>query len=482
MATVSSAGLGSGLDVESIVTKLMAIEKKPLTALQTQATALDSKISAFGTISSQMSTLNDAIATLALPATWNTKSASSSSATAVSASVSGTGALATSFSLEVSQLARAQSVASSGVTAGSGFGAGTLSIQLGTWAGTTPAFTASGAAAMSVTVAEGDSMSTIAGKINSAGAGVTATVLKDLSGERLLLRSSSTGEATGFRVQSTDAAGATGPSLAALSFDNPSGGAGMAANPVQYGLNAKATLNGVALSSASNTLVDTVPSLTLTLSQVTTAPVDITVANDTFSQTTAITAFVKAYNAMNDMFNQATAYDATTKTGALLQGDSTTTSLQTAMRRLVGAMSGGSTGTLQRLSDLGISIAKDGGGDLAANSTKLAAALKDPVAAAKFFSSATNVASDGETGFATRMKAFLSGAIGSAGTIAAKTTSLQSQKTTNGKSQDRLSDRLTTVEANMRKQYTALDTKMASLTALNTYITQQIAQWNKSPG
>jgi len=114
------------------------------------------------------------------------------------------------------------------------------------------------------------------------------------------------------------------------------------------------------------------------------------------------------------------------------------------------------------------------------DSTKLATALKDPVAAAKFFTSATDVASDGNTGFATRMKTFLSGAIGSAGTIAAKTTSLQSQKTSNEKSQDRLSDRLTTVEANMRKQYTALDTKMASLTALNTYITQQIAQWNKS--
>ena len=476
MSTISSAGIGSGLDVESIVTKLMAIEKQPLTVLKTQASALDSKISAFGAITSQLSALNDSVTALTLPATWSSKTVSSSNTAAVAASVSGTGALATSFSLQVSQLAQGQSVASNAVTAGSGFSAGTLSLQLGTWAGTTPAFTVGSAAAVSVTVAQGDSMSTIAGKINAAGAGVTATVIKDLSGERLLMRSTATGEASGFRVQTTDGAGATGPSLAALAFDNPSAGAGMAANPVQYGLNAKATINGVAITSASNTLADTVPGLTLTLSQVTTAPVEIAVKNDTGSQVSAVDAFVKAYNAMNEMFNAATKYDSTTKTGALLQGDATTTGLQTAMRTLIGAVSGG--GALQRLSDLGISIAKDGAGDLAIDSTKLATALKDTVGVATFFTSA-NATSSSATGFATRMKTFLDGAIGSAGILATKTTSLRGQKTSNGKDQDRLNDRLTAVEANMRKQYSTLDTKMSSLTALNAYITQQIAQWNK---
>ena len=479
MATISSAGIGSGLDVESIVTKLMAIEKQPLTALQRQASAIDSRISAFGTITSQLSALNDSATALALPATWNSKTVSSSNTAAVSASVSGTGALATSFSLQVSQLAQGQSVASSAVSVGSSFGAGTMSIQLGTWAGATPAFTAGSVAAVSVTVAQGDNMATIAGKINSAGAGVTATVIKDLSGERILMRSTATGEASGFRIQTTDGTGATGRSLAALAFDNASAGVGMAANAVQYGLNARATINGVAIASASNTLADTVPGMTLTLSQVTTVPVEIAVSNDTGSQTTVVNAFVKAYNAMNEMFNAATKYDSTTKTGALLQGDSTTTGLQTAMRTLIGAVSGG--GALQRLSDLGISIAKDGAGDLAIDSTKLAKALKDPVGVGAFFSSAVGK-SDSTTGFATRMRTFLMGAIGSAGILATKTTSLQSQKTSNGKDQNRLSDRLTTVEANMRKQYSALDTKMSSLTALNSYITQQIAQWNKVSG
>lgn len=478
-AAISSAGIGSGLKVDDIITSLMAIEKKPLTALQTQAAVLDSKISAFGTLTSQLAALSDAVDKLKLPATWNAKSVVSSTPTAVGAAVSGDSAQATSFSVAVSQLARAQSVASSPVATGSGFGAGTLSIQLGSWAtGSASAFTAGSTAAVSVDVVEGDSLATIAAKINDAGAGVTATVLKDLSGERLLIRSSDTGAANGFRIQSTDDAAATGASLGALAFDPAAGATGMAANAAQYGLNAQATINGIPIDSASNTLVDTVPGLTLTLSQITTAPVEVAVGNDTTKQTDAINAFVKAYNAMNQLINAATKYDATAKSGALLQGDATTTGLQTAMRSMIGAISGGGS-ALQRLSDLGVSIAKDAAGDLAVDSTRLATALKDPAAVRQFFISAGG-ASDGNAGFATRMSGFLQSAIGSTGVLGTKTSSLQDQKATNTKSQDKLSDRLTLVEDRMRKQYTALDTKMASLNALSAYVTQQVASWNKS--
>ncbi len=328
-------------------------------------------------------------------------------------------------------------------------------------------------------VAEGDSLSTIAGKINAAGAGVTATVLKDLSGERLLVRSAATGEASGFRIQASDGAAASGPSLSALAFDDPAAGTGMAANAVQYGLDAQASINGIAVTSGSNVLSDAVPGMTITLSQVTTAPVEVTAGADTASQTAAVNAFVKAYNAMNEMLNAATAYDATTKTGALLQGDATTTGLQTALRSLVGSLSGG--GTLQRLSDLGVSIAKDGAGDLAVDGGKLANALKDPQAVQRFFAAPTDSGlTGGGTGFATRMAGFIGSAIGSTGTLATRTTSLQSQKTANGRDQDRLNDRLSLVEERMRKQYSALDATMGSLNSLNTYITQQIAQWNKS--
>jgi flagellar hook-associated protein 2 len=484
MATIQSLGIGSGIDVEGTITKLMALEKKPLTSLQTKATALDSKISAFGSIKSQMSTLSDAVDALAKAATWTAKSVASSNATAVSASVtSGSAASLSSFGVTVSQLARAQSTASSAVAAGTTVGGGTLSIQLGTWsADASPTFAAGSAVAVSVDIDAADNMNTIAQKINAAGAGVTATVLKDLSGERLLMRSTATGEATGFRVQAADdgKAAAGAPGLGALAFDNPAAGAGMAANPVLYGLNAMATINGIAVVSASNTLADTIPGVALTLSQVTTSAVDITASTDTGSMKSAVNAFVTAYNATNTMLNTATKYDPATKVAALLQGDATTTGLQNALRQLVGSASGG--GALRQLSDLGISIASGGAGNLAVDAAKLDNALKNPVAVKQFFAAEadTNGGDATATGFATRMSAFTRAAIATSGAFEIKTTALQAQKTANGKDQDKVNDRLSLTETRLRKQYATLDTTIASLTALNTYVTQQITLWNKS--
>lgn len=484
-SSISSPGIGSGLDVNSIVTQLMAVEQQPLTDLQTKSTAIDSKISAFGQITSALSTLSDAAKALATASTWSAKTVASSNSTAVSATVSASdSASATSFSIEVQQLARAQSTASNALASGSSVGSGSLSIQLGSWdsSGSTPSFTAGSAAAVSISVAKGDTISAIAAKINKAGAGVTATVLHDLSGDRLLVRSSSTGEASGFRIQASDDGSDTSDAgLSMLAFDPAAGTTGMAANNVQYAANAKATINGVAISSASNTLGDTVPGLSLTLSQVTSAPVEITASNDTGSMTKAIQTFVSAYNAANEMINTGTKYDPDTKTAALLQGDATTIGLQNSMRSLIGTLSGG--GSLQRLSDLGIQIAKDGAGDLSIDSTQLQKALADPASVAQFFSAPQGSSGTGaSTGFATRFASFTQQVIGTGGILPGKTTSLQSQKTQIGKDEDSLQARLTLTEARLRKQYTDLDSTMATLTSLNTYISQQVAAWNKSTG
>ena len=112
--------------------------------------------------------------------------------------------------------------------------------------------------------------------------------------------------------------------------------------------------------------------------------------------------------------------------------------------------------------------------------SKLDAALKNPAAVQQFFAAAQNTMDSSATGFATRLSAFTQAAIATDGTLDTRTQSLKDQRKDNDKSQDNLSDRLTLTEKRLRAQYTALDTKMASLTALNTYITQQVAQWNKS--
>ena len=114
MATISSPGIGSGLDVQSIVTQLVALEKAPLKQLQTQATSFQTKLSTYGTIKSQVSALGDAAAKLSTNAGWNAVTASSSNPTAVGVTAAA-GAQATSITMEVQQLAKAQSAASGAV-------------------------------------------------------------------------------------------------------------------------------------------------------------------------------------------------------------------------------------------------------------------------------------------------------------------------------------------------------------------------------
>lgn len=464
---LSSLGIASGID-ESVITQLVALEKKPLQTLQTKATAVNSQISTYARIKSLMSTLSDAANKLGQSATWNSKVATSSSS-AVSATVT-SAAQGASYDIGVSQLAQAQSTSSSAVPKDTKLGAGTLSIRLGTWSGAAGSeqFAAGSASAVSVEVKDTDTLSDIASKINKANSGVTASVLRDASGERLLFRSSATGESTGFRVQSSDSA------LSSLAFDPESApGQGMAANAVQYGKNAQATINGISVSSTTNAFTDTLPGLSFTVSQVTTTtgPAVVTVSTDTDALKKGVQDFVTAYNALNDLLGSSTKYDEASKTAGALQGDSTTVGLQNALRSVVASSTAG--GAFARLADIGVDIQK--GGKMVINDTKLTAALKNPSALQAMFAGG-----EGVEGLGTKVRSFATKALGVEGTIENKTNALNSAVKRNSDEQDRVNDRASRVEKQLREKYQALDTKMASLTALNSYIGQQVTMWNKS--
>lgn len=468
MASLSSTGIGSGIAVETVVSQLVALEKKPLDTLKTKATAVNSQISVYARIKSLMSTFSDAAAKLTQSATWNAKLATSSSS-AVSATVT-SAAQAASYDIGVSQLARSQSVASSVVAKDSTVGVGTLSIQLGSWSGASslpasPQFAVGAAPAISVSVSATDTLSDIATKINQSNGGVTASVLRDASGERLLVRSSATGESTGFRIQSSDS------SLSSLTFDPQSAaGVGMAANTVQYGQNAQATINGIAITSTTNVFTDALPGVSFTASQTTASPTLLTVSSDADTLKKNVQDFVTAYNAINDLLSTSTKYDESSKTAGALQGDGTTVGLQNALRSLMGTSV---SGTFQRLSDIGIDTQK--GGKLVIDDAKLATAVKSPTALQALFAG-----SSGVEGLASKVKSFATLALGSEGMLENKTSALNLKIKRNSEDQDRVNDRATRVEKQLRERYQALDTKMASLTALNAYIGQQVTAWNKS--
>lgn len=129
MATISSAGIGSGLDVNSIVTQLVALEKTPLKALESKATNFQSQISAFGEIQSQFAALTDVSTRISSTSAWGARNASSSNTVAATITVSAT-ANATSFRLDVDALAEKQSISSAQVATGAALGAGALTLRL----------------------------------------------------------------------------------------------------------------------------------------------------------------------------------------------------------------------------------------------------------------------------------------------------------------------------------------------------------------
>lgn len=469
MATISTPGIGSGLDVQSIVSQLVALERAPIKQLQTQASTLQTRLSLYGTIKSQISALGDAASKLSSSTAWQAVTAGSSNSTAVTASAT-TGATAGSYSIEVQQLARAQSTVSSAVASGSNIGTGTLTIELGGWAGST--FSPSGSTPVSVTIGAGeDSLSAIASKINAADAGVKATVVRDASGERLLMQSAETGATQGFRITASDDDGnntdANGLSRLSYSASGTSG-----TSLAQSGLNAQASINGVAITSTTNKLTDTLPGLTLQLSQVTSQPVEVTVASDKESIRKDIDAFVEAYNKVNATLANALKYDEGSKKGGTLQGDSTAVGLQNALRGMMRSVTASTP--FSRLVDVGIELKS--GGALQIDSGKMTAAMDNLKGLQDLFTVDTGTATT--EGFGRKLKAFANGLLDTDGSLSARTEALQSAIKRNTTAQERVEDRVSRVETRLLAQYTALDTKLAGLTSLSSYVSQQVAMWN----
>lgn len=480
MASISSIGIGSGLDVKSIVSQLVALEKKPLDKLKLDAATVNTKISAFGEIKSLFSTLSSAASSLNSLTTWNAVTTTSSNSTAVTASAIG-GTAAAEFGVEVTTLAKVQSTASQLLTAGTMPGEGTLNIKLGSWSAVGGIFTPGTVAAVPISISAADTISNIASKINGASAGVNATVMTDpaTGGERLLLRSTSTGKEAGFQMTVTDEAGDTTPAnlvddsgLSRLVYEATAG-----ATMTQLGINAKAKLNGVAVESASNTFANVVSGVSFTALQETTAAVTVKVSRDETAIKSGIQAFVDAYNKINQTMADATKYDAATKEAGLFQGDATANSLLNAMRGVLQSVTAG--GAFSRLADVGITAQR--GGALSIDSAKLSTALSSNFTDIKnlFKADTTNDLTDG---VAVKFKKFADGLLSSDGFFSSKDASLKRFLAQNTKNQSNVSDRVNRFEAQLNAKYSALDAKMASLTALNSYVTQQVTQWNKSTG
>ena len=474
---ISSVGLGSGLNVKDTVAQLVAIEQRPIQALQTKATAINSQVSAYTQLKSQISNLQTQVDKLTSTATWQGRVLSSSNSATVTGTATSKAAFGT-FDVKVSQLASAQTIGSGVVASNAKLGEGTLTIQLGEWKdGKLQPNQVDGKDVPSVSIkieAGDDSLAKVAAKINAANSGVTATVLRDHTGDRLTLQSNATGGNAAFTV-AVDGNSET-PGLKQFEYlGEADSGATMIRS--QIAVDTKATVNGIAMSSRNTTFAEVADGVTLTVSQkmgVDDAPVRITIKGDTATAKSALTNLVESYNALSSAMKTMTAYDETTKTAGTLQGDSTAVNLQNALRRLLSGNSGAG-GAFSTLSQIGLEFQSDG--TLKINDTKLTKALEDPDSLTKFF--AADLEGSDNDGLGVRLKDFTSGLLSSDGVFATKDESMKNQLKRNTQDQERLTTRVNNYEKRLLAQYTALDVKMSSLTALDTYISQQITQWNK---
>jgi flagellar hook-associated protein 2 len=399
MAGISVPGIGSGLDVDGIVTKLMNIERRPLDVLAQKKAGYQSQLSAYGKLRAALDAFGSAAAALADPARFSAFRATVADASLAKVSV-GRGAVAGSVALEVLALAQAHKLRSDAfVATGDVVGSGTLTIEFGTYSGAT--FTANAARpAKTITIPAGNgSLAGVRDAINAAGAGVTANLVNDGSGYRLVLASAETGAAHAMRISVQDADGnhTDAAGLSRLVFDGATGGTMRLAQSVAA-QDASANIDGLLVKRASNVFNDVLEGVSMTLTKAAPGtPTTLTVERDTGTARGAIGDLVNAYNDLEKTMDALGAYDPQAKRAGELLGDGTLRTVQTGLRGLLTRALSTSSGGLASLADAGIRFQRDG--SLTIDDAKLGAVLADPAKDVSTLFAAVATATDSSVRF-----------------------------------------------------------------------------------
>ncbi|WP_313602438.1 flagellar filament capping protein FliD [Comamonas jiangduensis] len=470
---ISSVGIGSGLDVESIVSQMVDLERRPIKTLEAKAEFIDAKISVQGQISSLVSGLHDSLFDLTLDSTWKSAKASTSGSS-VSANITGAAAVGT-YNMNVTSLAQSQTVVSAKLGADAKLGAGKLVFSIGHL---------SPKAQTAVELDGTETLEQAAKKINDAGVGVQASVIKDADGQQqLVLTAKNTGLEGKFSLEVQDAA--AGSVLEGWGNYTPGstvdtvGASGLF--QAQLAQNAKMTLNGVQLESSTNTFASALTGVSLSVNSLGSSLLNVT--QDTAAIKEKIQKFVDAYNSLNELLTNSTKYTEDTKAAGVFQGDSSVVSMQNAFRLMTQTVVGSAKGAFSRLSDIGIEMANPTSakvsGALVLNSAKLDTALNDLASMQSLFTAKETAAGQGN-GIAVTFRNFTTGLMDLEGALKSKDTALEKELKRNGEEQEKVEKRATSLESRLRAQYTALDVKMASLNSLSSYVEQMVASWNKS--
>ncbi|MBQ4854392.1 flagellar filament capping protein FliD [Rhodanobacter sp. B2A1Ga4] len=447
---LTSLGVGSGLDVASLVDKLVAAKKAPQQdQITNQAQVANTQLSALGQVGAALSALQSAMASLTDGSAFASRTVTSSDTTVLGAGSDGT-AVSGSYNIAVTRLASSLK-ASSGAfaSASTAVGTGTLTLAVA-------------GKSMSLTLdSTNNSLAAVRDAINKASdnPGVSATIVTGSDGAHLVLSGTQTGAANSFTVSSSGGDGG----LAALNYD-AAATSGNALSVINAASDANYTIDGLSASSASNTVSSAIDGLTLNLIKVGSST--LSVSNDSSKATSALTNLVSTYNSFVGIYQNLTRYDATSGTAGAMIGDATLNSINSTLSSIVGGTANGTT-----LSSIGISLQVDG--TLKLDSSKLATALSDGgKTVGNLFA--------GTGGFAAKLNTSLNTWVGDSGLLAGRTTSLSEQLKDLSNQQTTLNSRMDDLTARYQAQFTALDTLMSKLNSTSTYLQQQFDALNNS--
>lgn len=443
-------GIGSGMNIDAMVGAMVSAEKAPKEAQLTRlATATTTKISALGTLRTSLSSFQTALKDLNDIKLFENRSAKSSNTDLLTASASKT-AQAGTYSVKVDQLATGSKTATAALDDGfKAEAAGTLTVRVGSGAG------------IRVNVAKDASLSEVRNALNAAlkDSKVTANILTDPSTgkSRLVMSSSDTGAGKDVSISASDG-------LDALTIDPENAATAEAGGFLERAQNAKFSIDGLALQSATNKVTGAIPEVTLNLASASKDKTSIvTVAPDAEGVTASIKKFVTAYNNLINTTNTLTRVtkvgeDGKPLTGGLV-GDSSVRSILSGIQNELVSVGGGDG--VRALSDLGITTQKDG--TLAINDTKLKASLDgnfDAVGA--FFT--------GETGLMSRLNNRVEGFNQAGGILAQRVSGLEATNADIKVQREKLALRVESISARLYSQFNAMDTLVAQLSSTSSWL------------
>lgn len=458
MASISSLGIGSNLNLNTLLEQLQTAEQAPLTAITARAKSYQTKLSAYSQVQSVLTAYQASAKKLADASSFGVVKASLNTTDIMTVSTA-SNAVPGNYDITVSNLATAQSLVSGNVAdQKTAIGGGEIVFQFGE-------ALASGGTATStkkVTVPAGATLEGMRDAINKAGIGVTASIINDGSSNpyRLVLTSDKTGTQATMKVSSADTAlnDLVGFDPDPLATDNKM-------EQKVPPANATLKINGIDVVSQSNTVVDAAQGVTMTLTKAGTTSLTITRDNAAIKST--IQAFVTAYNNIQSTAKSLTAFDTDSGTSAALTGDGTLRNIQARLRGMLGgAMSDGNGGSLT-LIDIGVTFNKDG--TMAVDDAKLTKAISNNLAGVTAMFSGTG----DTTSLGKQVTDFVDSLSTTNGALKVAQDGITNTLKDLEDDYTRVEDRVNSTIERYKAQFTQLDMLVAQMNRTSSYLTQQ---------